>query len=65
MIGTQVLKHLSGARKGERGGTKGNVREGAMKEGGYVRVIEREKVRRHHPIEYLLPARVVLFGSAF
>ena len=41
MVRTQVLKHLPGARKGERGGSKGNVRgvataRGAMEKGGCV-----------------------------
>ena len=48
MITTQVLQHLPGARKGERGGSKGNFR-GAETTGGksrYVRVIEGEEIRR-------------------
>ena len=63
MVRTQVLKHLSGARKGKRGGSKGDVRRGAtargaMEKGGCVRVIEGEKVRRDDPVEYFLPAGV-------
>ena len=51
MVRTQVLKHLPGARKGKRRGSKGDVRRGAtasgaMEKGGCVRVIEREEVRR-------------------
>ena len=45
MVRTQVLKHLPGAEKGNRGGSKGDVKgrataRGAMKKGGCVRVIE-------------------------
>ena len=63
MVRTQVLKHLPGARKDKRGGSKGNVRRGrtargAMGKGGYVRVIEGEEVRRDNPVEYFLPAGV-------
>ena len=57
-----MLKHFPGARNGERGGSKGNVREGSMEKGGYGRVIEGEKVRRDDPIEYFFPAGV---GSTF
>ena len=32
MIRTQVLKHLPGARKGKRGGSKENIREGRLPE---------------------------------
>ena len=50
MIITQVLKHLPGARKGERGGSKEDVRgittaRRAMEKSGYVRVIEGEEVK--------------------
>ena len=60
MIRTQVLKHLPGAREGERGESKGNVREGttargAMEKGRYVRVSKGEEIRRDDPIEYFLP----------
>ena len=49
MVRTQVLKHLPGARKGKRGGSKGEVRRGAtargaMEKGGCVRVTEGEEV---------------------
>ena len=44
MVGTQVLKHLPGARKGKRRGSKGDVR-----------VIEDEEVRGDDPVEYVLP----------
>ena len=54
MIETQVLKHLPGARKSERGRSKGNVLGGAMEKDRYVRVIEREEIRRDYPIEYFL-----------
>ena len=40
MVRTQVLKHLPRARKSKRGGSKGDVRRGAMEKGGCVRVIE-------------------------
>ena len=45
MVRTQVLKHLPGARKGKRSGSKGDVRReaiarGAMEKSGCVRVIE-------------------------
>ena len=48
------------SRKDERGGSKGNAREGAiarrvMEKGGYVRVMEGEKVRGYDPVEYFLP----------
>ena len=61
MVKTQVLKHLPGARKDKRGGSKGDVRRGAtargvMENGGCVRV------RRDDPVEYFLPAGV---GSSF
>ena len=63
MVRTQVLKHLPGARKGKRGGSKGDVRRGAttrgaMEKGGCVRVIEGEEVRRDNPVEYFLPTGV-------
>ena len=63
MVRTQVLKHLPGARKGERRGSKGDVRRGAtargvMEKGGCVRVIEGEEVRRDDLIKYFLPAVV-------
>ena len=48
MVRTQVLKHLPGAGKCKRGGSKGNVRgrataREAMEKGGCVRVIERRR----------------------
>ena len=57
------MKHLSGARKGKRRGSKGDVRReatsrGAMEKGGCVRVIEGEEVRRDDPVEYFLPVGV-------
>ena len=57
MIRTQVLKHLPGARKYKRGGSKGDVRggataRGAMEKGGCVRVIEGEEVRGDDLVEY-------------
>ena len=55
MVRTQVLKHLPGERKSERGGSKRDVRGGAMYKGGCVRAIEGEEVRIHHPIEYFHP----------
>ena len=59
MIKTLVLKHLPGAREGERGGRKENVRGGATAReavgmGRYVWVIEGEEVRRNDPVEYFL-----------
>ena len=51
MVRTQVLKHLPGARKGKRRGSKEDVRRGAMKKGGCVRVIEGEEVRRDDPVK--------------
>ena len=67
MIRTQLLKQLPGARKVKRGESKRNVRggttaRGAMEKSRYVRVIEREEVRRDDPIESGLPAGV---GSIF
>ena len=61
MVRTQVLKHLSGARKGKSRRSKGDVRRGATARGaleksGCVRVIEGEEVRRNDPVEYFLPA---------
>ena len=62
-VRTQVLQHLSGARKGERGGSKRYVRgrataRGALWKDGYIRVIKGEEVRRDDPVEYFLPTRV-------
>ena len=57
MVRTQVLKHLPGARKDKRRGSKGDVRVGAMEKDGYVRVIEGE-VRRDDPVEYFVPTEV-------
>ena len=59
MVRTHVLKHLPGARKGKREGSKENVRgvataRGAMEKGECVRVIEEEEVRRNDPVEYFL-----------
>ena len=62
MIRTQVLKHLPGAREGERGGSKENVRRGAMEKSRYVSVVEGEEFRKDGPIECLLPTGV---GSTF
>ena len=55
MIKTQVMKHLPGARQGEKGGSKKGVRGGAtarvaMENSWNVRVIEGEEVRRDDPI---------------
>ena len=63
MIRAQVLKHLPGAGKGERGGSKGNVREeataiGAMEKGRCDRVVEEEEVRRDDPVRYFLSTGV-------
>ena len=63
MVRTQVLKHLPGARKGKRRGSKGDVRGGAtasrvMEKSGCVRVIEGEEVRGDDPVEYFLPTGV-------
>ena len=58
MVRTQVLKHLPGAKKGKRGGSKEDVRGEAIKKGGCVRVIEGKEVRRDDPVEYFLPAGV-------
>ena len=57
MIRTQVLKHLTGAREGERRGSKGNVRGGvtarlAIEKSKYVGVIEGEEVKKDDPNEY-------------
>ena len=57
------MKHLPGARKGKRRGSKGDVRRGttvrgAMKKGGCAKVIKGEEVRGDDPVEYFLPARV-------
>ena len=60
MVRTQVLKHLPGARKGKSKRSKGDVRRGAMEKSGCVRVIEGEEVRRDDPVEYFLPAGVVI-----
>ena len=62
MIRTQVLKHLPGAREGERGGSKEDVKgeataRRAMEKSKYVRAIEKE-VREDDPIEYLLATGV-------
>ena len=53
------MKHLPGAREGERGGSEGDVRGGAIgreaiEKGTCVRAIKGEEVRRDHPIEYFL-----------
>ena len=63
MVRTQVLKHLLGAGKGKRGGSKGDVRgrttaRGEMEKGGCVRVIEGKEVRGYDQTEYFLPAGV-------
>ena len=61
MIGDQKpgLQAPSRSRKGgKRGGSKGNVRGGAMKKSRYVRVIEAEEIRRDDPFEYFLPKEV-------
>ena len=57
MIRAQILKHLPGARKGERGGSK-DVRGGAMEKIRYARAIEGEEVRRDDPIKFFLPTWV-------
>ena len=63
MIRTQVLKDLPGARQGERRGSKGDVRGGAMEKSSYIRVIEGKEVRRHDPIEYFLLTKVGNFDA--
>ena len=59
MIRAQILKHLLGAREGERGGSKGYVRGEAtarvMEKNRYVKITEREEVRRDDPTEYFSP----------
>ena len=60
VIRTQDLKELPGARKGERRGSKGDVRGGATARGtmwksGYVRVIEGKEAIGEYPIEYFFP----------
>ena len=57
MVRSQVLKHLPGARKGKRRGSKGDVRRGAnarevMEKGGCVMIIEGEEVRGDDPVKY-------------
>ena len=52
MVRAQVLKHLPGAGKSKRRGSKEDVRRGAMEKSGCVRVIEGEEVRRDDPVEY-------------
>ena len=67
---TQFLKHFPGTRKGERGGSEGNVRreatattaKGAMEKNRHVRVIEGKEIRIDDPVEYFLPTGV---GSTF
>ena len=64
MIRTQVLKHLPGAKQGEREKSKGDIRggesaRGAIKKSRYVKVIEGEEVREDEPIECFLPTGVV------
>ena len=44
MVRTQVLKHLPGARKDKRRGSKGDVRRGAMEKDECVRIIKGEEV---------------------
>ena len=56
MIRTRVLKHFPGARKSERGESKGDVVRGAtarqaMEKSRYARVIERKVVRRGDSID--------------
>ena len=63
MVRTKVLKHLPGAGKSKRGGSKGDARRaatarGAMEKGGYVRVIEGEEFRGDDPVEYFLTVEV-------
>ena len=63
MVKAQVLKHLPGARKGKRRGSKEDVSgrataRGAMEKGGCVRVAEWEEVRGDDPVEYFLLAGV-------
>ena len=57
IIRAQVLKHLSGAGKSERGGTAKDVRRGAsaremIKKSTSIRVIEEKEVRGDDPIKY-------------
>ena len=47
---------------GEKGGSKGELKGGAMENSMYVRVIEGEEVRGDDPIEHFLPKGV---GSTF
>ena len=59
MVRTQVLKHVPGARKSKKRGSKGDVKRGvtasgATEKGGCVMVIEDEEVRRDDPVEYFL-----------
>ena len=57
MVRTKVLKHLPGAREGERRESKRDIRgeataRGAMGKSRCVRVIEGEEVRINDLIEY-------------
>ena len=63
MVRTKVLKHLPGAGKGKRRGSKGDVRgrttaRGAIEKGECVRVIDGEEVRRNDPVKHFLPAEI-------
>ena len=62
MIRTQVPKHLPEARKGEREGSKGDVRGGAIKNSRYIMVIEGEDIRGDNSIAYFL---FTVVGSIF
>ena len=55
MVRTQVLKHLPGAGKGKRRGSKEDVRRGAMEKSRCDRVTEGEEVRGDDPVKYFLP----------
>ena len=56
MVRIQVLKHLPGAGKGKRRGSKEDVRRGAMEKDRCVIVIEGKEVRRDDTVEYFLSA---------
>ena len=63
MIRNEILKHLPGAIKGQRGGSKGNVSggataRGAMEKSRYVRINDGKEVKKNDPIEYFLPRGV-------
>ena len=66
MIRTQVLKHIPGAREGERGESKEDARRGVMEKSRYIRItryIRRKKIEGEKKVDSAIRLRRANRGS--